>query len=84
MVLRYAPGAESNTRFGFVVSKSVGGAVERNHVKRRLRELARESDVNKLWDLIFIAKPAIATARFENIKLEFDQLLGKAGVLVKL
>jgi ribonuclease P protein component len=30
------------SRFGFLVSKAVGGAVQRNLVKRRLRAVARE------------------------------------------
>ena len=83
MILRHVAGAEANPRFGFVVSKSVGGAVVRNLAKRRLRELVRTSEINKVCDLIFIAKSAIATARFEDIKLEFNSLLDKAGVLVK-
>ena len=33
---------QSHTRFGFVVAKTVGGAVKRNLVKRRMREIARE------------------------------------------
>lgn len=83
MILRYAAGPETNTRFGFVASKSVGGAVVRNLVKRRLKELARSSEINNIWDLIFIAKSASATAKFEDVKLEFNSLLSKAGVLVK-
>ena len=35
-------GPASPSRFGFVVSKQVGGAVVRNLVKRRLRALAQE------------------------------------------
>jgi ribonuclease P protein component len=34
--------AAPHTRFGFVVAKTVGGAVKRNLVKRRLREIIRE------------------------------------------
>ena len=83
MILRYASAPGANTRFGFVVSKTVGGAVVRNLAKRRMRELARVSEIDKPWDLIFIAKAAIATSKFEDIKLEFNSLLGKAGVLVK-
>jgi ribonuclease P protein component len=33
---------QPHTRFGFVVAKTVGGAVKRNLVKRRMREIARE------------------------------------------
>ncbi|MEU1624002.1 ribonuclease P protein component [Streptomyces sp. NPDC020096] len=35
-------GSAPPARAGFVVSKAVGGAVERNRVKRRLRHLVRE------------------------------------------
>ncbi len=29
-------------RFGFIISRAVGGAVERNRLRRRLRALGRE------------------------------------------
>lgn len=32
----------THARFGFIVSKAVGGAIRRNLVKRRLRSVARE------------------------------------------
>jgi len=35
-------GADAPGRFGFIVSRAVGGAVMRNRVKRRLRALAAE------------------------------------------
>ncbi|MCU1440266.1 MAG: rnpA [Rhodoglobus sp.] len=35
-------GAENPTRFGFIVAKSVGGAVTRNLVRRRLRAVCRD------------------------------------------
>ncbi len=34
--------AQPHARFGFVVAKSIGGAVKRNLVKRRMRAIARE------------------------------------------
>jgi len=36
-------GDEGPVRFGFTVSKKVGNAVERNRVRRRLREIVRLS-----------------------------------------
>ena len=35
-------------RFGFTVSKKVGNAVERNRVRRRLREIVRLSAATRL------------------------------------
>lgn len=41
-VIHIAPSDSSEPRFGFVVSKSVGPAVTRNLVKRRLRAASQE------------------------------------------
>ena len=35
-------------RFGFTVSRKVGNAVERNRVRRRLREIVRLSDAKRM------------------------------------
>lgn len=42
VIYQIARSPGSPDRFGFVVSKAVGGAVTRNLVKRRLRAIARE------------------------------------------
>jgi RNase P protein component len=41
LVLRVSPNGLSHNRYGFVVSKRVGGAVVRNRVRRRLQEVVR-------------------------------------------
>ena len=41
LVLRAAPNESSTTRYGFVVRKSIGSAVARNRLKRRLRARVR-------------------------------------------
>ena len=40
LVLHARPSAHSGVRVGFIVARSVGNAVTRNRVKRRLRHLA--------------------------------------------
>ena len=64
-----ASGTASQSRVGFVVSKAVGGAVERNRVKRRLRHLvARELEASAVprntvpHDIVVRALPASASA----------------------
>jgi ribonuclease P protein component len=42
LVTHVVPKTDGPTSVGFVVSKSVGSAVERNRVKRQLRHLMRE------------------------------------------
>ena len=57
-------GAGAQSRVGFVVSKAVGGAVERNRVKRRLRHLvARELEATPaVRDVVVRALPASSSA----------------------
>ena len=57
-------GAGSQSRVGFVVSKAVGGAVQRNRVKRRLRHLvARELESTSVpRDVVVRALPAASSA----------------------
>ena len=71
----YRNGAEGEVRIGFVVSKSVGGAVTRNLVKRRLRAIAREllktNPSAKGFSIVVRALEGAAVATFEELKSEF-------------
>jgi ribonuclease P protein component len=64
-------------RVGFVVSKSVGGAVLRNRTKRRLRALvaARLAQVPEGFDLVVRANPPAAQATSQELGDELDRLL---------
>ena len=42
LLVRRRDDGEDSMRIGFTVTKKIGGAVVRNRMKRRLRELARE------------------------------------------
>lgn len=69
------------TRFGFSVGKRIGKAVVRNKVKRRLRELARSSNIPGGWDLVFIARKDASTADFQGLNGSMSNLLERAGLL---
>lgn len=67
--------SQSDNRVGFVVAKSVGGAVARNLVKRRLRAIAREllktEPSAKGFSIVVRALEGAASATFEELKSEF-------------
>ena len=72
--------ARRDVRAGFVVSKAVGGAVDRNRVKRRLRHLVRDrlAQLPPGTDLVVRALPGAAGRRYQEMALDFDAALAAA------
>lgn len=68
-------------RMGLVTSRKIGTAVERNRVKRRLREIFRlnKHSLAPSLDIIFIPRPGICKLNFETLKELVLGLLSKAG-----
>jgi ribonuclease P protein component len=65
-------------RFGFTVSKKVGNAVERNRVRRRLREIVRTSGSNRIrsgHDYVLIGRRAALKVPYARIAEEFEGAL---------
>jgi ribonuclease P protein component len=81
VVMRALPNGLALSRFGFSVSKRVGKAVTRNRVKRLLREILRVLPVKSAWDVVFIVRPAAATADYSTLKSSVEGLLSKASLL---
>src|SRR5438874_1933237 len=71
------------TRCGFVTSKRVGGAVVRNKVRRRLREIVRRrlTLLPPGWDLVLSARTAAAAATFADLEQAVDDLCQRAGLI---
>ncbi|MGE5166615.1 MAG: ribonuclease P protein component [Sphingobacteriales bacterium] len=65
-------------RLGFTVSKKVGNAVERNRVRRRLREIVRLSAATRLragHDYVLIGRRAALNLPFARITQDFEGAL---------
>lgn len=68
-------------RFGFTVSKKVGNAVERNRVRRRLREIVRLSGSKRMrsgHDYVLVGRRAALTLPFARIAQDFEGALLRA------
>jgi ribonuclease P protein component len=50
------------TRFGFSIKKALGGAVVRNRIRRRLREMVRihRQEIPAGWDVVMHPKSSVA------------------------
>jgi ribonuclease P protein component len=65
-------------RVGYTVSKKVGNAVERNRVRRRLREIVRLSDAARLTpgnDYVLVGRRAALNLPFARLVEDFRQAL---------
>jgi ribonuclease P protein component len=83
LVLRARRTDEPITRIGLATPATLGGAVERNRVRRRVRELvrARYGEMGAGWDLLVITKPDARRATFAELGAALDTLLARAGVI---
>ena len=77
------PVARDLAGFGLATGRALGSAVERNRVRRRLREALRvmAPSFQPGWDVLIIARPAIVAADHEAVVTALGRLLGRAGVL---
>jgi ribonuclease P protein component len=69
--------AVSISRFGISVKKALGGAVLRNRIKRRIREILRRNrtEIPTGWDIVIHPKRTVAQAAFAPLEAELVRLL---------
>jgi len=77
---------ELTSRVAFVASrKAVGGAVQRNRARRRLREIVRRYwprvRPRGIW-LMFVAFRSTLTAPHTELTLDIERIMTRAGALV--
>lgn len=78
--LHFAPGKNSHDRLGLAVSKKAGGAVERNKIKRRFREVFRRNRTAEGPWIDIVARPekSIAELPFAILESEWKQAVDTA------
>ena len=69
-----------NSRFGFSIKKALGGAVVRNRIRRRVREIVRchRLEIPAGWDIVIHPKSHVAKAEFAALTAEFLRLMPRA------
>ena len=67
------------SRFGFSIKKALGGAVVRNRIRRRLREIVRchRQEIPAGWDIVIHPKSSVAKAPFPALAEDLLRSLKK-------
>ena len=80
LVVHYAANTLQHDRFGIATGRRLGGAVTRNRVRRRIREILRATPgvEGRGWDVLVVARPASASASFEELRNALLRLLAAA------
>ena len=65
------------SRFGFSIKKALGGAVVRNRIRRRIREIVRchRTEIPVGWDIVIHPKGSVARAEFVALTADFLRLM---------
>lgn len=84
LVLVVLPAEGEVTRFGIAAGKSIGKAVQRNRVKRLMREALRPiiTEIKPGWMILLIARNPIVDAKLTEIQTCLFQLITRANLFI--
>lgn len=70
-------GLNSISRFGISVKKALGGAVVRNRIRRRIREILRcnRTEIPSGWDIVIHPRRSVEQTPFAPLQVELLRLL---------
>lgn len=81
VVMKALPNGLSLSRYGFSVTRKVGKAVQRNRLKRLLREIMRLRSLKPGWDIVLIARFVATSADYHQLEKAVTKLLTQAKLL---
>jgi len=70
------------TRCGFITTKKIGNAVQRNRVRRQLREIIRQTPLKEGCWLVTIARWRAVDATFAELKQDWRRAAKRAHILL--
>lgn len=85
--VKIAANQQSSSRFGILVSVKISKkAVERNKIKRRIREIIRLrlDKIKPGYDVIIITLPSILNKNYQEIEESIDRHFRRLGLYMKI
>ena len=70
----------TDTRFGFTITKKLGGAVVRNKIRRRLKSVVRALDADTVsagYDYVVVARRGVLAQPYASLAADFRRALEK-------
>lgn len=84
LVLYILPNNSQENRYGFSISKKIGKAVTRNKIRRRLKEIIRLKEKERMiksgYDIIFIVRKPLVDCDYWEIKNEVEKLFTSSSL----
>ena len=83
LVLGYLPNQLKQNRAAVIAGRSVGGAVQRNYAKRRIRTAYQtlQPELTQGYDLVLIARKPILDLEYQSLFDGMQSLFLQAGLM---
>jgi len=83
IVLGFLQNQTEKNKVAVIAGRSIGGAVQRNYAKRRLRSAYQhfQSALQQGYDIVLIARKPILERDYQTFLIELKSLLEQAGLM---
>lgn len=83
LVMYCRPNGQQENRIGLTVSAKLAHAVQRNRLRRRLREIYRlhETQFRPGWDIVVVARSAAVQGNYRELEKAYLRLADRLSLL---